>query len=98
MQPGETIALVGPSGAGKSTALDLLGRFYDPNEGRVLIDGRDLRELNLASYRKHLATVSQQPFLFNTTIMENIRCGRPEASEEEVVRAAKAERYAVASA
>ena len=89
-RPGETVALVGPSGAGKSTALDLVGRFYDPNEGRVLIDGHDLRDLNLASYRQHLATVSQQPFLFNTTILENIRCGRPEATEDEVVAAAKA--------
>lgn len=89
-RPGETVALVGPSGAGKSTALDLLTRFHDPDDGRVLIDGHDLRDLNLASYRRHLATVSQQPFLFNTTILENIRCGRPDATEPEVVEAAKA--------
>lgn len=88
-EAGQTVALVGPSGAGKSTALDLLARFYEPTGGRILVDGQDLRELDVQSYRRHLAIVSQQPFLFNTTIAENIRCGRPGASDDDVVRAAK---------
>jgi ABC-type multidrug transport system fused ATPase/permease subunit len=86
---GETVALVGPSGAGKSTTLDLLARFYDPDRGRILIDGHDLRDLSLVGYRRHLAMVSQQPFLFNTTVRENIRFGCPEASDAEVEEAAK---------
>jgi len=87
---GETVALVGPSGAGKSTALDLVARFHDPGDGRVVIDGHDLRDLDLKAYRRRLAIVSQQPFLFNTTIRENIRFGRPGASDEDVVAAAEA--------
>ncbi len=89
VNPGETVALVGPTGAGKSTALDILARFHDPESGRVLIDGHDLRDLNLASYRRHLAMVSQQPFLFNASIRENIRCGQPGATDEEVIEAAR---------
>lgn len=89
VEPGQTVALVGPSGAGKSTTLDLLARFYDPRKGRILIDGIDLRGIKLSDYRKHLAIVSQQPFLFNATIFDNILLGRPAASRAEVIAAAK---------
>jgi subfamily B ATP-binding cassette protein MsbA len=89
VQPGQYVAFVGPSGAGKSTAMDLLGRFHDPTSGVVLIDGHDLRDLNLQSYRRHVAMVSQQPFLFNTTLMENIRYGRRDATDDEVYEAAR---------
>ena len=87
---GTVVALVGPSGAGKSTLVDLLARFHDPQAGRVLIDGQDLRDIQLASYRRHIAMVSQQPFLFNTTVAENIRHGRPDATRAEIEAAAKA--------
>ena len=87
---GQMVALVGESGGGKSTLLDVLQRFYDPESGAVLIDGRDLRELKLADYRRHTAVVSQQAFLFNTTLRENIACGRPGATQEEIERAARA--------
>ena len=87
-KPGQVIALVGPSGAGKSTTLDLLARFHDPTSGRILIDGRDLRELNLTDYRKHIAVVSQHPFLFNASIRDNILCGRPDATQADLERAA----------
>lgn len=83
-------ALVGPSGAGKTTTLDLLARFYDPNLGSILVDGRDLKDIKLESWLKQIAIVSQQPFVFNTSIRENIRYGRPTASDEEVEEAAKA--------
>ena len=89
VEPGQSVAFVGPSGAGKSTLMDLLARFHDPTSGEVRIDGQDLRELNLPSYRKHLAIVSQQPFLFNTTIYENICYGRHGATEAEVHEAAR---------
>ncbi len=87
--PGRTYAFVGPSGAGKSTAIDLLARFHDPTGGQVFIDGHDLRSINLASYRKHVAMVSQHPFLFNTTLYDNIAYGRRGATEEAVYEAAK---------
>ena len=86
---GTTVALVGPTGAGKSTVMDLLARFFDPTSGRVTIDGRDLRDVNLQSYRRQVATVSQEAFLFNTTIMDNIRFGWREATDEEVFAAAE---------
>jgi len=90
VQAGQTVAFVGESGGGKSTTLDLLMRFHDPESGAVLIDGRDLREVRLADYRSQTAVVSQQPFLFNTTLRENIACGRPGASQEQIELAAKA--------
>jgi subfamily B ATP-binding cassette protein MsbA len=90
VEPGQTVALVGPSGAGKSTTLDLVARFYDPTSGVVRVDGHDLRDLSVAAWRSHLAVVSQSPFLFNTSIGENIRHGRPGATEAEVVAAARA--------
>lgn len=91
-EAGQTVAFVGKTGCGKSTTLDLLMRFHDPDEGAVLIDGRDLRQLKLADYRSHTAVVSQEPFLFNTTLRENIACGRPGASQAEVEAAAEAAR------
>jgi ABC-type multidrug transport system fused ATPase/permease subunit len=90
IRPGETLALVGPSGAGKSTVLDLVARFIDPRVGRITIDGRDLRGLQLDDWVGQWAMVGQVPFLFHATIEENIRYGRPEATREEVVAAARA--------
>ncbi|MCB9672671.1 MAG: ATP-binding cassette domain-containing protein [Alphaproteobacteria bacterium] len=90
VDPGQVVALVGPSGAGKSTIAALLMRFYDPQAGRVTIDGRDLRALEPRSLRTHIGVVSQEPILFATSIEDNIRYGRPEASDEEVRAAAKA--------
>lgn len=90
VQPGQTVALVGPSGGGKSTTLDLLMRFHDPQQGRILVDGRDLRTIKLSDYRKHTAVVSQQPFLFNTSIRDNIAYGKPGATMEEIEAAARA--------
>ena len=86
---GRTTALVGPSGAGKSTIISLIPRFYDPAEGRILIDGQDISQVTKASLRHHLAYVSQQPYLFEGTIRDNIRYGRPDASDAEVEEAAK---------
>ena len=89
VKPGERIALVGPTGAGKTTIINLLHRFYDPNEGRVLIDGHDLRTLNLDSYYLQIGLVPQETILFGETIKENIRYGRAGASEEEVIKASE---------
>ncbi len=86
---GETVALVGPSGGGKSTLSDLVPRFYDPERGSVLIDGRDVRDYTMESIRAHLGMVAQETVLFNDTIENNIRLGVPDASHEDVVRAAK---------
>lgn len=86
---GETIGIVGPSGTGKSTLLNLLVRFYDPTSGRVMFDGIDLRDLRLADIYRRMAIVNQDPFLFATTVRENIRCGRLDASDEEVIAAAQ---------
>ena len=87
---GQTVAFVGASGGGKSTLLDLLMRFHDPKRGAILVDGQDLRELRLADYRAHTAVVSQQPFLFNTTVRANIAYGKPGATQQEIEAAAKA--------
>ena len=86
---GRTTALVGPSGAGKSTIIALIPRFYDPAEGEILIDGQDVAKVTKASLRRHVAYVSQQPYLFEGTIRDNIRYGRPEATDAEVERAAQ---------
>jgi ATP-binding cassette subfamily B protein len=88
VEAGERVALVGPSGAGKSTVFQLLLRFYDPQAGRVLIDGRDLREIDPAELRRRIALVPQDPVIFMGTVAENIRYGRPDASEAELRRAA----------
>lgn len=87
---GEIVAIVGPSGAGKSTLLDLLPRFYDPVEGRIMIDGRDLRDTELASLRRLLGIVTQETILFNDTARNNIAYGLEGARDEEIVAAAKA--------
>ncbi|MFO8126759.1 ABC transporter transmembrane domain-containing protein [Yoonia sp.] len=88
--PGETVALVGPSGAGKSTIIQMVQRFYDPQEGAVRLDGMDLRDLDRSEFRKHIALVPQDPVIFADTARENIRFGRPTASDAEVEAAAKA--------
>jgi ATP-binding cassette, subfamily B, multidrug efflux pump len=89
-QPGQTIALVGPTGAGKSSIINLLARFYDPAGGRVLVDGHDLRKVAQRSWRSQLGVVLQDTFLFSGTIRDNIRYGRPSATDEEVESAARA--------
>lgn len=88
IEPGQSLALVGPSGAGKSTLADLLLRFYDPTEGQILYDGVDIRELDLRAYRERFGVVPQQTFLFAGTIAENIRLGKPDATREQLERAA----------
>jgi ATP-binding cassette subfamily B protein len=90
VRPGETVALVGPSGAGKTTILQLLLRFYDPQEGRITLDGIDLRDMARADFRKAIALVPQDPVIFAASARENIRFGRPDASDAEVEAAAKA--------
>ncbi|HVK04151.1 MAG TPA: ABC transporter ATP-binding protein [Armatimonadaceae bacterium] len=90
VKPGEMIGLVGHSGAGKTTIINLLSRFYDPVEGRILIDGVDMRDVDLHDLRRQLGIVLQEPFLFPGTITENIAYGKPDATPEEVMRAAKA--------
>lgn len=89
VKAGEVVALVGPSGAGKSTLASLLPRFYDPEAGAIRIDGVDVRELTLESLRQQIGIVAQDTFLFNDTVANNLRYGRPEASEEEVREAAR---------
>lgn len=87
--PGEVIALVGPSGAGKSTIISLLNRFYDPQSGQILIDGKDIRNITQKSLHENLALVDQETFLFNDTLMNNIRYGRPDATLALVEKAAQ---------
>lgn len=90
VKKGETIALVGPTGAGKTTVINMLTRFYDVQQGSVTIDGRDVREVTLDSLRKEVGVLMQDPFIFKGTVMENIRYGRPDATDEECIAAAKA--------
>ncbi|WP_206424105.1 ABC transporter ATP-binding protein [Vaginisenegalia massiliensis] len=92
IQPGQKVALVGPTGAGKSTIVKLLMRFYDVNQGRILLDGQDIKNYSRQSYRHTMAMVLQDTWLFNGTIRENIRYGRLDASDEEVIQAAKSAR------
>lgn len=89
VRPGEKVAIVGPSGVGKTTIVMLLMRFYDPTEGRILIDGHDLRKIRLRSLRRHIGLVLQDTFVIDGTVRENITLGNPDATEEEVVEAAK---------
>ena len=88
--PGETLALVGPSGAGKSTVFQLLLRFYDPGTGTIRLDGVDIRQADLGALRQRIGIVPQQTVLFAGSVLENIRFGRPDATDDEVEQAAKA--------
>ncbi|HHX39892.1 MAG TPA: ABC transporter ATP-binding protein [Armatimonadetes bacterium] len=90
VQPGQMIALVGPSGSGKSTLSNLIPRFYDPSEGRILIDGYDLRDVTLHSLRSQIGIVLQETLLFSGSIRDNLRYGAPEATDKELFEAAKA--------
>jgi ATP-binding cassette subfamily B protein len=90
IRPGEMIGLVGPSGSGKTTLINLICRFYDPTRGRILLDGRDLREVRMQDLRRHIGVVLQDNFLFPGTIRENIAYARPDATLEEIIEAAKA--------
>ncbi|CUU38808.1 MAG: ABC transporter ATP-binding protein [Fimbriimonadales bacterium] len=90
IRPGEMIGLVGPSGSGKTTLINLICRFYDPTRGRILLDGKDLREIRMQDLRKHIGVVLQDTFLFPGTIRENIAYARPDATLEEIIIAAKA--------
>ncbi len=91
-QAGETVALIGPTGSGKSTLINLIPRFYDTTSGRVLVDGHDIRDVTQKSLRRHIGAVMQESLLFSSNIAENIAYGRPDATHEEVVDAAKAAR------
>ena len=89
LSPGEVVALVGPSGSGKSTIAALVSRLYDPSRGRVSLDGHDLRELDATWLRQQIGVVAQEPMLMSTSILENIRYGRPGATLDEVRIAAR---------
>jgi ATP-binding cassette subfamily B protein len=88
IKPGEMVALVGPTGVGKTTMANLIPRFYDPNEGRILVDGIDIRTVKVSSLRRHISMVLQDVFLFNGTVADNIAYGSPDATLEEIVEAA----------
>ena len=90
IKPGETIALVGPTGAGKTTIVNLISRFYDIQEGHVYIDGHDVRSVSIESLRRQMGIMTQDNFLFSGTIMENIRYGRPDATDDDIIKAAEA--------
>jgi ABC-type multidrug transport system fused ATPase/permease subunit len=89
-EPGQTVALVGPTGAGKSTIINLLSRMYDVTSGRITIDGTDLRDVTFESLRRQIGTVLQDSFLFSGTVRDNIKYGRPDASDEAMIAAARA--------
>ena len=89
IKPGETIAIVGPTGAGKSTIINLISRFYDANEGRVLLDGYDVKDVSIESLRKQVGTMTQEN-IFSGTVKDNIRYGKLDATDEEIIEAAKA--------
>ena len=86
---GKITALVGPSGSGKSTIVQLLERFYDPEEGEVLVDGHNFKDINLRNFRSQVGYVGQEPVLFNQTIRENLLYGNPDATEEQMIQALK---------
>ena len=86
-EPGEVVALVGATGAGKSTAMALLYRVYDPQSGSIRIDGRDIRDIRLASLRRHIGVIFQEPLLFNRSIAENLRVGNPNATDADILQA-----------
>jgi len=88
-EPGQTVAIVGPTGAGKTTIANLIPRLYEVSRGAVRIDGRDVREATASSLRSQIAVVPQDSFLFSDSVMENIRFGRPEATDEEAIAAAR---------
>lgn len=90
IEPGQTVAIVGPTGAGKTTIIGLIARFYDPQSGKVLIDGVDVRTVQQRSLRSKMGMVTQEPFLFSGSILENIRYGRLDASDDDVINATKA--------
>jgi ABC-type multidrug transport system fused ATPase/permease subunit len=90
VEPNTTVAFVGPTGVGKTTMINLLYRFYDPTEGKITVDGHDLKEVKIDSLRRQLGIVLQDPFLFSGTIMDNIRYSRPDVSDEEVIEVSKA--------
>ena len=87
--PGETIALVGPTGAGKSTIVNLISRFYEPIQGRILVDEYDINTVTMNSLRKQMGVMMQDSFIFSGTIMDNIRYGKLDATDEEVMEAAR---------
>ena len=89
-EPGQTIAILGATGSGKSTIIDLIPRFYDVTKGRLTVDGVDVRDVTLESLRSNIGVALQEAILFSGTIRDNIRYGKPDASEEEVIAAAKA--------
>lgn len=91
-EPGQTIALIGPTGSGKSTVTNLIPRFYDPTAGQILVDGVDIRSVQVQSLRRQIGIVLQDPFLFSQTVAENIAYGRPDASMDEIIAAATAAR------
>src|SRR3546814_94852 len=88
--PGEMIGLVGHSGSGKSTLVNLICRFYDVSQGQIRLDGADIRSLSVSDYRRHIGLVLQEPFLFFGTIAENIAYGKPQATRQEIIAAARA--------